>query len=402
MNGLKYKKPNPQNIFEDRKKQYAIMTQTILDVLSCLGYEIDPEIYTISSDPTNRTFACEIKAKNDTEEVCIRVPIPDNNVAFLMSGNRWIPIYQFCDQPIFKRDQDIILRTAGCSAYIDSELQYIKIGDKRYPIILALFHMFDIPETLGKLNICYYLDEVPNDECICIKTHYNGWINIHKDSVNSNTLSMLSVFDIDSDNLNIYNSNVNTLSECDGTKLIEYWGDSKPIKNLVKLMAIPDFFILENKYFKPPFNSFDLLFHILITNMSVDEIDMNDINNKRIRLGEWLLTKLARQYKQGLVSNKDTLYSNSIMDVLNVDQRRVLDEFVNPLTELSSMSRVIYYGPEGISKESCCSELRNLSESYYGKIDPIDGPSGENIGIAQSIVVETIIENGVLQNVKNS
>jgi hypothetical protein len=68
----------------------------------------------------------------------------------------------------------------------------------------------------------------------------------------------------------------------------------------------------------------------------------------------------------------------------------------------SSFSHNVGQAITGISKESCCSELRNLSESYYGKIDPIDGPSGENIGIAQSIVVETIIENGVLQNVKNS
>lgn len=401
LNGLIYKKPTKQNIFEDRKKQYALVSQTILDVLNHLGYTIDPEIHTCSSDPTNRTYACDIHAVNAEEEVQIRIPIPDKCMSFLISGNRWIPVYQFCDQPIFKRDTDVILRTASCSIYLDESLQFIKIGDKRFPVLLVLLYSMELHSVMSQLNVDYTISTDAKSNCFNILIYKDTYLNISKNLQSMALFSMFSVFDVESENLHVYNSSVIALETFTPSKLLECWNtEDKQIKNLVKLMSIPDFFILENKFFKPPFNTFSLIVYLYVNDLHIDEIEMNDINNKRIRMGEWLLTKVARQYKQGIVSNKDTLYANSIMDVMNVDQRRVFDEFINPLMELSAMSRVIYYGPEGISKESCCSELRNLSESYYGKIDPIDSPSGENIGVSQSIVVETYIEDGILKSNK--
>jgi DNA-directed RNA polymerase beta subunit len=58
------------------------------------------------------------------------------------------------------------------------------------------------------------------------------------------------------------------------------------------------------------------------------------------------------------------------------------------------MSRVIYNGLGGIAKESCNPMLRNLHNSYFGKIDPMDTPTGDAVGVCQHIVPETILLNG--------
>ena len=90
------------------------------------------------------------------------------------------------------------------------------------------------------------------------------------------------------------------------------------------------------------------------------------------------------------------MFSDALIGVLTLDQRRILDDSVNPLGELCMFSRIIYNGPGGIAKESCSALVRNLHESYRGIIDPIDSPSGPAIGICQHLVPDCGFENGIL------
>jgi DNA-directed RNA polymerase beta subunit len=157
--------------------------------------------------------------------------------------------------------------------------------------------------------------------------------------------------------------------------------------------------MVPNGLFEGPFRAIDVLYFVLTTNYSLEQRDINDVNMRRVRLGEWLLYKLSQQHKKNILEDTNNVFTNAVLDVLATDQRRILDDSVNPLGELCMMSRIIYNGLGGIAKESCNPTLRNLHDSYFGVIDPIDTPTGDAIGICQHIVPETILINGKLKNI---
>ena len=133
--------------------------------------------------------------------------------------------------------------------------------------------------------------------------------------------------------------------------------------------------------------------------------DRNDISHSRIRSSEILIAQLQKQIKAA--------YNEYLAKVLGgdknasyfIDPRKVLTdiktsqnvqnfESINPLEELSFLTRITPVGIGGIPNLDAMPEIaRNIHNSYFGNIDPLESPEGPNIGIQQHLTVGASIVN---------
>ena len=131
---------------------------------------------------------------------------------------------------------------------------------------------------------------------------------------------------------------------------------------------------------------------------SQDDIDM--LSNRRIRtMGELL----QNQYRLGLSRAERTIKDRmSISDTSALTPKTLvnirplttpvkeffsasqLSQFMdqeNPLAELSNKRRISALGPGGLTRERAGFEVRDIHNSHYGRICPIETPEGPNIGL---------------------
>ena len=84
---------------------------------------------------------------------------------------------------------------------------------------------------------------------------------------------------------------------------------------------------------------------------------------------------------------------------------------INPMSELTNKRRLSALGPGGLSRDRAAMEVRDVNESHYGRICPIESPEGANIGLITSLASYAKVneygfimtpyrkvENGVLQD----
>ena len=137
-------------------------------------------------------------------------------------------------------------------------------------------------------------------------------------------------------------------------------------------------------------------------NVHTDDID--NLSNRRIRgVGELLLM----QIKTGLAKmNKMVKEKMTTQDIETVSPQSLLNtrplnaliqdffgsgqlsQFMdqsNPLAELTHKRRISALGPGGLSRERAGFEVRDVHNSHYGRICPIETPEGPNIGLIGSL-----------------
>ena len=68
--------------------------------------------------------------------------------------------------------------------------------------------------------------------------------------------------------------------------------------------------------------------------------------------------------------------------------RSQLSQFMdqtNPLSEITHKRRVSALGPGGLNRERAGFEVRDVHQTHYGRICPIETPEGANIGLINSL-----------------
>ena len=131
---------------------------------------------------------------------------------------------------------------------------------------------------------------------------------------------------------------------------------------------------------------------------SADDIDM--LGNRRIRtVGELI----QNQFRIGLSRmEKSVKEKMSIMEIESTTPKTLtntrplagaikeffsssqLSQFMdqqNPLAELTNKRRISALGPGGLTRERAGFEVRDVHNSHYGRICPIETPEGQNIGL---------------------
>lgn len=133
--------------------------------------------------------------------------------------------------------------------------------------------------------------------------------------------------------------------------------------------------------------------------------DVDHLGNRCVRLvGELLQSQLYIGFAriERIVKERFRLQENyaALMpyDFLNVKPlTAVLREFfgtgqlsqfmdqTNPLAEMAHKRRLSALGPGGIARERATFEVRDVHQSHYGRICPIETPEGQNIGLISSL-----------------
>jgi DNA-directed RNA polymerase subunit beta len=135
----------------------------------------------------------------------------------------------------------------------------------------------------------------------------------------------------------------------------------------------------------------------------IDDID--HLGNRRIKsVGELIqnqarigLARLERSIRERLAILTDAdavmvyhlinskLFSSQIRDFFTRSQLSQFMDQVNPLAELTHKRRLSALGPGGLSRERAGFEVRDIHQSHYGRICPIETPEGPNIGLIASL-----------------
>lgn len=134
--------------------------------------------------------------------------------------------------------------------------------------------------------------------------------------------------------------------------------------------------------------------------------DIDNLSNRRVRgVGELLLmqiksgmAKMSKMVKEKMTIQEVTsLTPQSLLNtrplnalILDFFGSGQLSQFMdqsNPLAELTHKRRISALGPGGLSRERAGFEVRDVHDSHYGRICPIETPEGPNIGLIGSLAI---------------
>ncbi len=148
---------------------------------------------------------------------------------------------------------------------------------------------------------------------------------------------------------------------------------------------------------------------------SVDDIDQ--LGNRRIRtVGELIqnqvrvgLARMERVVKERMsIAEIATLTPKQLTNIRPLTaaikeffSSSQLSQFMdqqNPLAELTNKRRISALGPGGLTRERAGFEVRDVHNSHYGRICPIETPEGPNIGLISNLTTYARInEYGFIQ-----
>ena len=163
------------------------------------------------------------------------------------------------------------------------------------------------------------------------------------------------------------------------------------------------------------FASISYFFNLLDSVGYLDDID--HLGNRRLRLvGELLqnqfrigLSRMERVVKERMsIQETEGITPSSLINIRPVTAAikeffgsSQLSQFMdqqNPLAELTNKRRISALGPGGISRDRASFEVRDVHNSHYGRICPIETPEGPNIGLINNLTTYARInEYGFIQ-----
>ncbi|MBE8954228.1 MAG: DNA-directed RNA polymerase subunit beta [Quinella sp. 2Q5] len=149
-------------------------------------------------------------------------------------------------------------------------------------------------------------------------------------------------------------------------------------------------------------SSISYIYDLMSSVGTVDDID--HLGNRRVRsVGELLQNqfRLGMSRMERVVRERMTTQDAEIVTPQNLINIRpvvaALKEFFgssqlsqfmdqhNPLSELTHKRRLSALGPGGLSRERAGFEVRDVHNSHYGRMCPIETPEGPNIGLIGSL-----------------
>ncbi len=156
------------------------------------------------------------------------------------------------------------------------------------------------------------------------------------------------------------------------------------------------------------FASFGYLLNVMDGHGEKDDID--HLGNRRVRcVGELLqnqfrigLARMERVVKERMtIQDIDVINPQALINIRPVVAAikeffgsSQLSQFMdqnNPLAELTHKRRLSALGPGGLSRERAGYEVRDVHNSHYGRMCPIETPEGPNIGLIGSLSTFAII-----------
>lgn len=374
-----FKVNKDENIFIIRQKEY----NNILSVVSKILKPVEDLGFTItdltlkdskfSSGELLKTLKRKliIRLQKGNSEIDLSLQIPkliDNNY-IIINGRKKIPLFQLFDTPIVTRGKNIKIRTNISTIMIFKKKvpPFIEISflSKKISLALLMFASY----SSDSLNTIYNLKQITPDE-------------------NSKDLYESFLYD-----LKMFYEESEDYTQDDfilevGRKYSKYNAKSKGEDIIYGLDLILKVDVLTNQFFKT-----DSLLEEIIEVLKIGDIDDTLFTNKRVRCLEYILfSKISKIIFDLCISNRSThqpkfnINSTQILNECNVSDIVQFDFSINPVEELTKLSRISLLGPGGFKRENVPTHLRDISDSMFGRICPVDTPDRDNCGILQNLI----------------
>ncbi|MDH3004398.1 MAG: DNA-directed RNA polymerase subunit beta [Candidatus Shikimatogenerans sp. JK-2022] len=340
-------------IYIDKKKKFLITT-----FLRSIGYKTDEEIIEIF----NIYKLKKIKKKG------IKKLIGYKNV-----------------KNIYKKKKIILKKNKILDKYdilllINNKIKKLYVYKKNYNkynlnIILKIFKK-DINKNYKDSIFHFYKifkNSYPRNEKIAEKLVYNLFFNKKKYNLGKLFRSKLNL------KFKIKNN-------------LKYYLNKKDYKYIIKNF----FLLLKNKILEDDIDN--------LSNRQV--LTINNHLKNLFNLGLYRITNIIKEKNKFDINNKNfflkLINSKILNSILNTffctsQVSQFLDK-TNPLSEITHKRRLTLLGPGGLKKSRASFEARDVNNSHYGRLCPIETPEGPNIGLIYSLCLFTNINKyGVLE-----
>ena len=376
-----YFKAEENNIFTIREGEYSKTLDIIQEVLKPveeLGFSISElsfKDHKFSSGELHKTLRKNlvIRLQKGISEVDLSMLVPkliDHNY-IVINGRKKVPQFQLLDIPIVTRGKGIKLRTNVATLTVSEskttseEEMSIKAGflNKQVPFALLLFAYFGMSELESRYNLSTLepesssiIDKLMRD----LKTYYNESRGMTQDDF---------ILEL-------------------GRLYSKYNAKTKGEDIIYALDLIPKVDIMSKNFFKT-----DNVLDEIIETMKTGPVDDTLFTNKRVRCFEYMvLSKVMKSVFDLCLSNrtkrqpKFNVNSTQILSECNVSDIVQFDFSINPIEELTKLSRISLLGPGGFKRENVPAHLRDMYSSMFGRICPIDTPDRDNCGVLQDLI----------------
>lgn len=369
-----------KNIFKIRKTEYDNLLENVREILKPVveeGFEIldlgFKDSYSLEIERTlKKTLVIKLKKNENVIDLSLQVPKLFEDNYLVIGGKRKIPIFQLYDLPIVTRSNPIKIRTNVTSlALIERDefpYTFLSFMKSKAPIAPIFFASFTMEEMCEKFK----LNEIEKEE-------------------NPDTIYEKFIYDLKS-----YYDNSSGLEKEDFIEEIgKYFStnttDIKKRGELViyNLSLILKVDIMSKKFFRCD-NILDEIALLFKEGANINDLDLS---NKRLRCFEYIFTsKVAKNVYDLLSESRKTksikynINSTQILSECNVSDIVQFDTAINPIEQLTYLTRCSLVGPGGFSKENIPTKLRDISQSMFGRICPVDTPDRENCGVLQSLL----------------
>jgi hypothetical protein len=367
------------NIFSIRRKDYENIlpaVEQIVKPVEEIGFvinEISLKDSRFSSGELLKTIkqTLVIKLQKGSSNIDLSIFIPklteDNYI--IINGRKKIPLFQLFDIPVVTRGANIKLRTnvATLMVFKDKDPPYVKLSFLGKKVSLALF-----------LLACYGIDEVTK----------RFELETEEIKENSDVLyeNLLEDLKIACDESMGYTQDDFVLEI--GKIYSKFAAKSKGEDIMYALDLIPKVDIITSKFLNT-----DSILEEIILSIKTDQVDDTLFTNKRIRCFEYMVTaKVSKIIFDLCFSNrtarqpKFNISSTQILSECNISDIVQFDFSINPVEELTKLSRLSLLGPGGFKRENIPKHLRDIYPSMFGRVCPVDTPDRDNCGVLQNLL----------------
>jgi hypothetical protein len=320
------------------------------------------------SKTIKQTLAIKLQKGSANIDLSIFLPklIDDNYI--IVNGRKKIPLFQLYDIPIVTRGANIKIRTnvATIMVFKDKEMPFIKISflGKKIPLatFLCAYHGLEEVQRIFKLS-----EDI--------------------DRQDDNLFEVLrgDLFDI-VDESRGYSQDDFVLEI--GRYYSKYNAKSKGEDILYAMDLIPKVDPISRKFFYT-----DTLLDEILYILQIEFVDDMLFTNKRVRCFEYIVTsKISKIIFDLCFSNrtarqpKFNINSTQILSECNVSDIVQFDFSINPVEELTKLSRISLLGPGGFKRENIPKHLRDICPTMFGRICPVDTPDRDNCGVLQNLI----------------
>lgn len=410
----------PSHIFEKRKIDFKVnLLNDIYNAFKVLETKNPPlkivnvKVETIKDGPSeinpsikDRFYIYMQDIFEKTQMVYIDVPHLTDNNSFYINGQNTVLVTQIVPFPIFFLKSGLgRFESSYSSMSIHSkELQtgaylILFMGSYKLPLIMYLAYRIGFTEALNMFNITYTLHDtkVANSYILPNKKYIEF---TYKDDVGfQNIQGFLKCIPYFDKNMDLENKVFwrTVIEKNTGNRNSTYLLDQM-YDNIVTPVERQ---ILKNRHY--PTDIKDIIRYISqgVVEGKVD--DRNGVDKLRIRTAELFVTLLQKQilaayneYSAKVVSGDESaIYyinpSKTFSEIINSQNVQTLEN-INPLEELSMMTRITPVGIGGIpNTRALTQDSMNVHYTYYGNIDPLETPDSASVGVQQHLAVGAAI-----------